>query len=36
MLHNPKTGSNITLWTSLMLISMIGIAVTLKFLKKKK
>lgn len=33
---NPKTGDNIAIWISLMVISMLGIAGTAKFLKKNK
>ena len=35
--NNPKTGDNITIWISLMVISMLGIGVvgTVKFTKKK-
>lgn len=34
--NNPKTGDNIAIWISLMVISMLGIAGTVKFVKKNK
>ena len=33
---NPKTGDNIRVWISLMIISMLGVAVTTKFTKNRK
>ena len=33
---NPKTGDNIAIWISLLVISMIGVAVTVEFVKKNK
>lgn len=32
--NNPKTGDNIVIWISLMVVSMIGIVLTIKFVKK--
>ena len=34
--NNPKTGDNIALWISLMVVSILGIAGTIKFVKKSK
>ena len=33
--NNPKTGDNITIWIGLMIVSMLGVAGTVKFVKKK-
>lgn len=33
---NPKTGDNITIWISLMLLSILGIERIVKFIKKNK
>ena len=33
---NPKTGDSITIWISLMVVSILGIAGTVKFVKKSK
>ena len=33
--NNPKTGDNITIWVSLMVVSMVGIIVTIKNNKRK-
>ena len=35
-INNPKTGDNITLWISLMVISILGVVGTVKFVKKNK
>ncbi|MBQ3408326.1 MAG: InlB B-repeat-containing protein [Clostridia bacterium] len=34
--NNPKTGDNIAIWIGLMLVSMLGVAETIKFIKKRK
>ena len=34
--NNPKTGDNIAVWISLMVVSMLGIAGTIKYTKKRK
>ena len=34
--NNPKTGDNITIWIGLMIVSMLGVAGTVKFVKKNK
>ncbi len=34
--NNPKTGDNIAVWISLMLVSMLGVAGTIKYTKKRK
>ena len=34
--NNPKTGDNVAIWISLMIVSMLGIAGTVKFVKKNK
>ena len=34
--NNPKTGDNIAIWISLMVISILGVAGTVKFVKKNK
>ena len=35
-LKNPKTGDNIALWVSLVIVSMLGIAGTIKYTKKRE
>lgn len=35
-INNPKTGDNIVIWISLMILSIIGFAVTAKFINKNK
>ena len=34
--NNPKTGDNIAVWISLMVVSILGVAGTVKFVKKNK
>ena len=34
--NNPKTGDNIAVWISLMVVSMLGVAGTIKYTKKRK
>ena len=34
--NNPKTGDNIVIWISLMIVSILGVAGTVKFVKKNK
>ena len=34
--NNPKTGDNIAIWISLMVVSMLGVAGTIKYTKKRK
>ena len=34
--NNPKTGDNITMWTNMMMVSLIGLAVTIMLLYKRK
>ena len=36
ILHNPKTGDNIIMWISLMVVSMLGITVIVKYTRKNK
>lgn len=36
ILHNPKTGDNILMWISLMVVSMLGITVIVKYTRKNK
>ena len=36
VIRNPKTGDNITIWINLMLISIVGVTGTVKFLKNNK
>lgn len=34
--NNPKTGDNITMWTNMMMVSLVGLAVTIMLLYKRK
>jgi len=34
--NKPKTGDDIEIWIGLMIVSMLGIAGTVKFIKKNK
>ena len=34
--NNPNTGDNITMWTNMMMVSLVGLAITVAFIDKRK